>query len=136
VIRIEVLGPPRGKGRVWRGPNGGAFRPPATEKYEGNLNHEAKLAMYQAGQLAPLEGPLSLVVTAYFPVPGSWSKKQRAAALEHLIRPAKKPDADNLLKMMDALNEVVWRDDAQIVDAQVAKFYSDRPRIVIVVEPL
>ena len=31
----------------------------------------------------------------------------------------------------DALNGIAYRDDAQIVDALVRKFYSDTPRVIV-----
>lgn len=52
--------------------------------------------------------------------------------LDGQIRPTKKPDSDNILKAVaDALNQVAYRDDKQIVDTQVRKFYSETPRTVI-----
>ena len=79
----------------------------------------------------PLEQPLHVRVTARFPVPQSWSKRKRELALAGSLVPAKKPDPDNLLKALDALNEVVWRDDAQIVRAEVVKTYSAMPALVV-----
>ena len=38
--------------------------------------------------------------------------------------------------MLDALNAVVWKDDAQIVVAAITKRYSDRPRLRLEVEQL
>lgn len=78
-----------------------------------------------------MEGPVTLVMWVRFPVPESWSKKKRAMALSGLIFPTVKPDADNSLKLTDALNELVFRDDKQIVDARVIKHYSDRPGMTI-----
>ena len=69
------------------------------------------------------------------PIPKSWSKTKQQDALMHRVRPTTKPDADNVLKQLDALNEVCWRDDSQIVEATVRKFYSDRPRLVITILP-
>ena len=49
-----------------------------------------------------------MVLTATFPVPTSWSRRKREAALTGTIQHIKKPDCDNLLKCVDALNQVVW----------------------------
>ena len=43
----------------------------------------------------------------------------------------KKPDCDNLLKCVDALNQIVFVDDRQIVRAIVAKRYGERPCLKI-----
>ena len=56
-------------------------------------------------------------MTATFPVPASWPKSKREAAFAGRLPHIKPPDGDNVLKNIDALNEVVWVDDKQIVRA-------------------
>jgi Holliday junction resolvase RusA-like endonuclease len=131
-IRIVVAGTPIGKGRprVVRRKNA-PF--PVAITPERTANYEALLAFYGAQAMrgrAPLDGPLSLRMTAYMPTAPSWSRKKTAAALAGSIRPGK-PDLDNILKMIDALNNIVWRDDAQIVEAHLSKRYDLRPRLEI-----
>ena len=54
---------------------------------------------------------------------------------ERKIRPMKKPDFDNFGKIVcDSLNDIAYHDDAQIVDAQVRKFFSDDPRVVVTIQ--
>jgi Holliday junction resolvase RusA-like endonuclease len=131
---IELLGEPKGKGRPrFARRTGHAYTPQETASYEACLRHEAALAM--AGR-APLEGPLLVQVAAHFEIPASWSAKKRAAALAGEIRPTKRPDWENVAKMLDALNEVVWRDDAQVVSGLIEKHYSDRPRLRVEVAVL
>lgn len=130
-VVVELEGNPVGKGRpkFWKGH---AVTPPKTRSYENNLADAALRAMHHR---APLDGPLKVEVIAAFAVPKSWSKKKKAAALTGLIKPTGKPDIDNILKASaDALNRVVWRDDAQVVIASISKRYSDRPRLRIEVE--
>lgn len=134
--RIELIGPPVAKGRpraVRRGAGIGTFTPKKTEEYEANLRHEAKVAM--AGR-TPAAGALKVVITAYVPIPTSLSKGKRAQAIAGELRPTKKPDLDNYEKTIDALNGVVFVDDSQVVEKASAKFYSERPRLVIVVTEL
>ena len=39
-----------------------------------------------------------------------------------------------MLKMVaDALNQVAYKDDTQIVDCQVRKFFSEEPRIEVII---
>lgn len=65
----------------------------------------------------PYEGPLQLQVTARMMKPLSKPKKKRCW-------PTGKPDWDNLGKLVsDALNGLVYRDDAQICRAFVEKDY-------------
>ena len=54
---------------------------------------------------------------------------------EKRIRPIKKPDWDNIGKVVaDSLNQVAYRDDAQVVDSQVRKFYSRQPRVEVTIQ--
>jgi hypothetical protein len=71
-------------------------------------------------------GPLRVRVTALYAVPGSWSAKKQREALAGIIRPTGKPDWDNLAKVLDAFNQVVWADDAQVVDGRIVKAYSEK----------
>ena len=65
------------------------------------------------------------------------SKVRRTAMLNGELLPAKKPDIDNIVKaVLDALNEVAYRDDTQVVELQVRKQYSERPRLEICNERL
>jgi Holliday junction resolvase RusA-like endonuclease len=130
---IELPGPVRGKGRPrLMKATGIAFTDSKTRSYEAQLKFAAVEVM--AGR-APIEGPLRVTLVAYFPIAPSWPKKKQAAAQLGDIFPTSKPDGDNILKLCDALNQVVWRDDSQIVDALVLKRYG-QPKLVIRVEPV
>jgi len=85
----------------------------------------------------PLEGPLKLNMWAYIAVPNSWSDAKKAKALAGEIRPVGKPDFDNIIKALaDAMNKIVWLDDAQVVEIYAFKFYNGEPRVVLEVTPL
>lgn len=145
-VVIQLDGPPMGKGRPKF--SGGdpfvrVYTPAKTVKYENALKAAGIEAM--AGK-EPIDGPISVVVYAYMPIPESWSKTKKAAALCGDIMPTTKPDFDNISKMLDGLNSypkrfkgdrekrpLVWRDDAIIVAYQFLKQYSDRPRLHITV---
>lgn len=144
-VSFTLAGEPRGKGRprisVTRSENPAAptfaraYTPAKTRHYEAALQFAAQQAMEASG-LAPLEGPLRLVMIAVFGIPASWSKRKRADALAGILRPTKKPDADNCMKCADALNGVVFRDDAQIVDAQVLKWFGPVPQLEVTITEL
>ena len=75
---------------------------------------------------------LDMRLTAYFAIPASTSKKRQQLMRDKVIRPTKKPDMDNIIKIIaDALNGIAYYDDSQIVDTAVRKFYSDEPRVVV-----
>lgn len=129
MIVVELSGTPLGKGRPrFQRATGRAYTPEKTRNFETNLRLAAQDVM--AGQ-PPLEGPLYVIVEAHLPIPQSWSAKKRKAAIDGTLRPITKPDWENLAKMLDAFNEVVWRDDAQIVHGAILKLYSDRPRLKV-----
>jgi Holliday junction resolvase RusA-like endonuclease len=140
-ISIRLDGPPRGKGRPRfrriRAKDGrefvSAYTDGKTVSYEDALKAQAKIAM--AGQ-PPLLGALWVGVTAAMPVPASWSKKKRMAAVSGCLHPVVKPDHDNIMKLLDALNLIVWKDDCQIIESQIRKFYAEKPYLLVVVRPL
>lgn len=128
-IVIQLPGTPQGKGRPrFVRATGHAFTPSRTRSYE-SLLQGAAIEVMRGRQM--IDGEVAVSVEAYFPIPASWPKSKRTLATMGRVRPAKKPDADNLLKILDSLNAVVFRDDAQIVDASVAKHYSEQPRLVV-----
>jgi len=67
----------------------------------------------------PLEGPLVVTVTVYKIKPKSYPKKRTAWTT--------KPDLDNFIKLLDAFNGILWRDDAQIVEIHARKEYAESP---------
>ena len=49
-------------------------------------------------------------------------------------RPAKKPDADNIAKIIcDALNGIAYQDDAAVAELSVVKKWDDTERIELAV---
>ena len=133
MIEIVLLGAPRGKERPRGTKDGHFYTPEKTRSYEAALKYAAGEVM---GTRMPLDGPLEVDMRIVFPITTSWPKRRQLAARSGAERPTKKPDADNLLKTLDALNMVVWLDDAQIVRATVEKFYGDKPGMWIRVAPL
>lgn len=132
-ILVELPGAPQGKGRprfARRGKFISTYTPEKTRTYESMLQGAAIVAM--KGQ-PPLEGPLRCEVEAVFPVPQSWSKKKKSDALIGLVRPTGKPDWDNLAKVLDAFNAVVWRDDTQVVRGLIEKLYGEVPKLRVMV---
>ena len=68
----------------------------------------------------PMQGALEVSISSVAPIPASWPKKRAADAIWRTSR----PDADNIAKIVaDALNMVVWQDDAQIAVLIVEKLY-------------
>lgn len=127
-----VYGEPQGKGRPRFSTYGGKVTtrtPDKTVLYENLVVTEYRS---QSGKRFPDDAMLDVRIIAYYGIPKSASKKKRQAMLDKKIRPTKKPDFDNIGKVIcDSLNGIAYHDDAQIVDSQVRKFYSDTPRVVV-----
>jgi Holliday junction resolvase RusA-like endonuclease len=134
-VVVELPGPPRGKGRprsrIATSKAGSQFVAVYTDKetrsYEAMLRYAGEQAMRAAGLTAPLDCALRVRVTAVFSIPASWSMKKRDQARAGYIRPTGRPDCDNCLKQIDGINGVVWRDDSQIIEAVVRKYFGDNP---------
>lgn len=135
-VKFTVLGEPAGKERP-RFRSAGAFvqtyTPEKTVNYENLVKLEYRR---QCGDHKyDKETPLDVRITAYYGIPKSASKKKARLMRERKIRPMKKPDFDNIGKIVcDSLNNIAYYDDAQIVDAQVRKFFSDDPRVVVTIQ--
>lgn len=109
-----------------------AYDPKKSRDYKAYI----QLCVKEQGEPAePFEGAISLMITEYRAIPKSWSQKKHKAAVDGSVTPTTKPDWDNIGKAVsDALNGIVWKDDAQIVDAYVRKFYDNDPRVEIEVD--
>jgi Holliday junction resolvase RusA-like endonuclease len=128
-IVISLPGAPQGKGRPrFVRATGHAFTPAKTRSYESMLQGAAIEAM---GGRDPIDGPIAVSVLACFPVPKSWSRRKQEQAFIGELRPTSRPDWENIAKMLDAFNAVVWRDDAQVVEGNIVKRYSDFPRLEV-----
>lgn len=125
-MEFTVQGEPTGKARPivtkW-----GTHTPEKTVLYENLIKTEYRLANGQKH-----EGQLVMNIKAYYTIPKSASKSKHDKMVSGEIRPTKKPDVDNILKVIaDALNKIAYDDDSQIVRATISKFYSDLPRVEI-----
>lgn len=91
------------------------------------------LAAKQQGA-RPKEGALCVDIDFYLPRP---KRLMRRRDPDGPIRHAVRPDKDNLEKStLDALRGLLWRDDAQICDGRVRKWYTEKhgvPRVEITV---
>lgn len=135
-VRFTILGEPKGKGRPRFCRNTGhAITPKDTVNYETLVRMEYGVA-YSDFKF-PDDAMLDMRIKAFYSIPKSASKKKRASMLANEIRPTKKPDMDNVVKIIaDALNQVAYRDDTQIVDCQCRKFYSDSPRVEVMIKDI
>ncbi|ELC8464943.1 RusA family crossover junction endodeoxyribonuclease [Clostridium perfringens] len=117
---VVVTGKIRGKARP-RVCRCHAFTPKDTVEYEKLVRECYK---QQDGRY--LEGPIKALIIAYYKIPKSYSKKRIQDIREGLEQPVKKPDADNIAKIiLDSLNGVAYKDDSQIIELRVIKRYTE-----------
>lgn len=104
------------------------------KKYANWKDHARLVASREMAARAPLDCPIDFKVKIYFQIPQSWSAKKQRLAQAGLVRPTITPDIDNLCKACaDALTGIVIRDDKFIVNAMIEKWYSNRPRVEMIV---
>lgn len=134
-IKFVVPGLPFGKQRhrtVRNGKFSKSYTPKETVNYENlvKMSYQSKAK----GKRFKDKDMLDVRIIAYYNIPPSTSKKRRTLMLEHKLRPTKKPDWDNIGKIIcDSLNDIAYHDDSQVVDAQVRKFYSENPRVEVTI---
>ena len=131
-MKFIVPGEPTGKGRPRVVRNGAltrAFTPQKTASYE-NL---VKLEYQSQSKGATFDNrQIRMDIKAYYALAKSDSKRRRMEKLSGALRPTKKPDIDNVYKIVaDALNGIAYRDDSQIVAASIEKHYAEQPRVEI-----
>lgn len=135
IVNLTIPGKPVGKGRprfrrIGKGVM--AYTPETTIEYEKRIR---MLYLEEYGK-ENFEGKtVSVEITAFFSPPKSTPKKQRINMLRGCIFPSKKPDADNIAKIvLDALNGVAYEDDSQVINLSVQKRYSEEARVFVHIE--
>lgn len=124
---IEIPGKAMGKQRPKMG-RFGVYTPKKTVSYE---NLVKTLFIEKYGQPV-LTGYIRAEITIYYEIPKSTSKKRSEAMLRGIIKPDKKPDCDNVAKIiLDSLNKIAYSDDKQITQLSVFKEYKEKSSVVV-----
>ena len=126
-IVFEIPGKVQGKGRPRFSPDGHAYTPASTRLYEREI-----FKAFKAAGGTKLSGPLHVDIEAVYGIQKSATKAERLKRLNGDEIAVKKPDLDNIIKMLDALNGVAFDDDAYIVSIRAIKGrYEEKPRLII-----
>ena len=135
IVTYQVEGNPVGKGRprfARRGNFVSTYSPTKTRDYESVIKDAAKKSM---GSNELLETPVTVAIYITVPIPQSYSKKRTEACLRGSERPIKKPDIDNIAKcFLDAMNQVVYLDDTQVLTLHVTKVYGTVGMVEVMVK--
>lgn len=136
-IALTVYGNPVAQGRPRFSRQGGfvkAYDPIKSKAYKALIRLELQ-PLLSDPDFKPIEQACCLNLKVFRAMPKSFSKKKREEALLGYIRPTTKPDTDNYVKgVLDALNGTVLKDDSVVCEIFARKFYSERPRIEVVLE--
>lgn len=121
-MQFIIKGEPVPKGRPKLTSFGGharAYTPAKTREAEQNIR--AQIVQQLPKGFMPMQGAIAMRAVFVLTKPKSVKR----------IYPSVKPDADNLLKaLLDAMNTVVFRDDAQIVHITATKEYGNPETII------
>lgn len=133
-IELCIFGKPFGKQRPRFTKRGVTYTPRETSEREREI---AFAYRQEFGSLKFPRVPLGILITAVMPIPKNAPKYKIPDMLSGVIRPAVKPDWDNVAKLVcDALNGVAFDDDKQIVSARVEKLYGETPKTAVTVYTL
>lgn len=134
---IVVPGEPVGKARPRTVTVNGfvqTFTPKTTREYEAKVKRCYKS---QHGQKFEKSFPLKVYIKAFCKIPKSYTKTKTEQAKTGQLRPIKKPDLDNIIKIiLDGLNGVAFEDDCQVDEIHATKKFSEEERVEIKVEEI
>lgn len=90
-----------------------------------------------ASRVNPMDGAVALTVFFAMPRPKYHYNKRGEVLSKYAYTPCSvKPDIDNLYKLLvDSLNGIAYRDDAQIVQVTMTKYYDIDGRTIVIVRP-
>lgn len=130
-IVIEVIGEPVGKAAKVK-TRWSTHLPDKTATWMDLVRFRAQLVAPDDLITCPVRVDLEIRMS-----PAKSPQWRRKACIAGHIRPGKKPDIDNVMKgVADALSKVIWKDDAQVVEAHLVKTYSENPGITATITPL
>ncbi|MFR0922657.1 MAG: RusA family crossover junction endodeoxyribonuclease [Clostridia bacterium] len=133
IYEFEVPGKVIGKGRPrLNSYTGVVYTPTRTKDYE-SLVEQYFLLKYPRFKI--LEGRIKVNIIAYFSIPKTTKKTEINEMLDNNISPTKKPDIDNIVKVvLDSMNKFAFRDDNQITKLEVEKKYALEDKVYVKIE--
>ena len=127
--QFKIPGKVQAKQRPRFSKSGIVYTPKETRVYEDfvRLCYSDYANQYQ---WEPYDGQLRAEIEVFIQVPKSDSKLNKQAKIIGEIRPTIKPDCDNLAKsILDSLNGWAYRDDKQVIELSVKKFYAEQSEV-------
>lgn len=138
MVRLTIPGEPQGKGRhraVRRGDHIATYTPRKTKDYEDEVRFCYRQEYGDLMAFA-VDEPVSATIIAAFGIPKSTSKRRKVEMMAGMVLPTKKPDTDNIAKIvLDALNGLAYPDDKQVVELHVIKEYDLESCVTVELTP-
>lgn len=130
MISFTIPGAPVPQGRPQVAKTGHAYYDEKTKEYRERVRQCAIVAQEGA---EPLTGALAMFIDCVMPIPESWAKHRKQAAL-HGMWHINRPDADNLCKAVaDSCNGILYDDDSQITVLIGTKSYGSEPQAKVTI---
>lgn len=132
-VKFTIEGDPQGKARPRfrkRRNKTTCYTPKKTVNYEElvKLEYMRQCKSHYFGD----DTALSVSLVIWYPIAMRTRKDIKIDMLSGILKPTKKPDIDNVVKIIcDSLNGVAYKDDAQIVEIHAYKLYSENPRVEV-----
>lgn len=134
---IVIPGEPVGKGRpryVLKGDKVMLFTPKKTVEYEKKVEKAWRASYSEEISEKKDKKAYKIYIEVFFRMPRRASSEERKKMLSHSILPTKKPDLDNIFKIiLDGLNGVAYTDDAQVVLVTGYKAYAKNPCVRVTI---
>ena len=133
IYEFEVPGEIVGKGRPRLNTyTNQIYTPLKTKDYETLVKQYFRL---KYPRYETLENRIHVKIISYFKILKSTNKHNAEEMLNGNLSPTKKPDIDNIIKViLDALNKMAFKDDNQITRIEVEKVYSTEEKVYIKIE--
>ena len=134
-MELVIYGEPIPQGRPRFTKTGHTYDPERSRTYKQLVRFWATQYLKKIPGWKPFENAVCVDLTFYMGIPSSWTKQKRIWASQGQIRPTSKRlgDLDNMVKCVtDAVNGLLWVDDAIITDLSARKRYTgELARVVI-----
>lgn len=130
---FELNGKIVGKGRPRFTRTGHVYTPKQTSDYEKLV----KASYYCQCGRKKFKDAIGVYITAKQTPPTKMRKAEREEAIRESMNSTKKPDADNIAKVvLDALNGLAYEDDKQISCLKINKVYAESEGIHVLIKEL
>ena len=111
---------------------GNIYTPNKTKDYERYI---CECFFLKYPHYVPIETRAKIEIVAFFKIPNTLKKAEKELAAKVELSPTKKPDIDNIAKVvLDALNKVAFKDDNLVSKIIVEKKYNDISKLEIKIE--